>query len=120
MNRDRFRRIVNEALEGLPQEFASRIENVAVVVEREPSPEDLADAGLEDGQELFGLYVGVPLTGRGDYHMTLPDRILIYQGPHERHFPPEALPDEIRRTVVHEVAHFFGIDDARLHELGYA
>ena len=71
-----------------------------------------------DGDDLFGLYVGTPLTERLDYHMVLPDRILIFQGPHERAFPPDQLEDEIRRTVAHEVAHYFGIDDDRLDALG--
>ena len=93
-------------------------ENVAIVVEREPSAEDRREAGIEPDDELFGLYVGTPLTERHDYHMVLPDRILIFQGPHERAFSAGRLEIEIQRTVAHEVAHFFGIDDARLEELG--
>lgn len=114
-----FERIVEEALAGLPSPFAERLENVAVVVRDEPTEEDLQEAGLEPDAELFGLYVGVPLTDRADYHMVLPDRILIFQGPHERHFEDDELLLEIQKTVVHEVAHYFGIDDDRLHELGY-
>jgi predicted Zn-dependent protease with MMP-like domain len=115
-----FERRVEEALASLPPEIAERLDNVAVVVRDEVTPEDLEDAGLGPGDELFGLYVGVPLTARAGYNMVLPDRILIYQGPHERHFNADELVDEIRRTVVHEVAHHFGIDDDRLHALGYA
>lgn len=118
MNRRQFERVVAEALARLPEEFAARIDNVAVVVQDEPSTEDLQDAGLPPGEELFGLYVGVPLTDRSEYHMVLPDRILIFQGPHERHFDDRDLVEEVRRTVVHEVAHYFGIDDDRLDELG--
>lgn len=118
MDRRRFERIVSRALASLPGPFAERIENVAVVLRDEPTEDDLEEAGLEPGEELFGLYVGVPLTGRSEYHMVLPDRILIFQGPHERHFDPEDLVEEVRRTVVHEVAHYFGIDDDRLDELG--
>ncbi|MGE3856924.1 MAG: metallopeptidase family protein [Dehalococcoidia bacterium] len=118
MQRDRFRRLVYRAVEDLPAEFRPFLENVAIVVEREPSPEDCADAGIEAGDDLFGLYVGTPLTERHDYHMVLPDRILIFQGPHERHFPPHRLTAEIQRTVAHEIAHFFGIDDERLEALG--
>jgi predicted Zn-dependent protease with MMP-like domain len=118
MDHDAFGRVVEEALGALPEPFARRLENVAIVVQDETSPEDLEDAGLEPGEELFGLYVGTPLTDRFDYHMVLPDRILIFQGPHVRHFPPEELAFEIRKTVAHEIAHFFGIDDDRLHEMG--
>ncbi|MGE3961614.1 MAG: metallopeptidase family protein [Dehalococcoidia bacterium] len=120
MLRRDFERIVEEALAGLPSAFTERLENIAVVIRDEPTEEDLREAELERGEELFGLYVGVPLTDRADYHMVLPDRILIFQGPHERHFEDDELLEEIQRTVVHEVAHFFGIDDERLHELGYA
>lgn len=118
MQRDRFRRLVYRAIEDLPAEFRRMFENVAVVVEREPSAHDREEAGLEADDDLFGLYVGTPLTDRHDYHMLLPDRILIFQGPHERHFAADRLEAEIRRTVVHEVAHFFGIDDDRLDALG--
>ncbi|MEX2372858.1 MAG: metallopeptidase family protein [Dehalococcoidia bacterium] len=120
MKRSHFEDIVHEAMETLPEAFASRVDNVAVVVRDEPTDDDLIEAGMELGEELFGLYVGVPLTDRAGYNMVLPDRILIFQGPHERHFHERELVDEIRRTVVHEVAHHFGIDDERLHELGYA
>jgi predicted Zn-dependent protease with MMP-like domain len=118
MQRDRFRRLVYRAVEDLPPEFRQFARDVAIVVEREPSLEDLREAGLEPDEELFGLYVGTPLTERHDYHMTLPDRILIFQGPHERHFAAARLAAEIRRTVAHEIAHFFGIDDDRLEALG--
>ncbi len=118
MQRDRFRRLVTRALDDLPPEFRRLVEQVAVVVEREPSEEDRREAGLAPEDDLFGLYVGTPLIDRSDYHMVLPDRILIFQGPHERAFPPGELEDEVRRTVAHEVAHFFGIDEDRLEALG--
>ena len=120
MDRRHFERIVDEALQGLPPAFADRLENVAVVIRDEPTEEDLREAELSPSDELFGLYVGVPLTDRAEYHMVLPDRILLFQGPHERHFEEDELLEQIQRTVVHEVAHYFGIDDERLHELGYA
>ncbi len=120
MSPEAFARIVEEAISRLPPEFAIRLDNVAVVVRDEATIDDLEEAGLGPEDELFGLYVGVPLTDRAGYHMVLPDRILIFQGPHERHFQDEDLIAEIERTVVHEIAHFFGIDDDRLHELGYA
>ena len=72
MNRDRFRRLVERALADLPAPFRDYLDNVAVIVEREPSAHDRADAGIEPDAELFGLYTGTPLTDRHDYHMVLP------------------------------------------------
>ena len=118
MNRDRFRRLTERALRSLPRQLHEQLDNVEVVVRREPSHGDLAAAGLEDGGELFGLYVGTPRTERSDYHLTLPDRIVIFQGPLERHFHPRDIPAEVRTTVVHELAHHFGIDDERLDAIG--
>jgi predicted Zn-dependent protease with MMP-like domain len=120
VNHAEFESVVDAAMESLPPEFASRLDNVAIVVRPEATPEDLQEAGLGPDDELFGLYVGVPLTDRASYNLVLPDRILIFQGPHERHFEPDELVDQIQRTVVHEVAHHFGISDERLHQLGYA
>lgn len=98
----------------LPPEFTSQIDNVEVIVRREPSEADreAGEVGPED--DLFGLYTGIPLTERASYGMALPDRILIFQGPHERAFPPPEMAAEVRRTVRHEVAHHFGISDERL------
>ena len=118
MDRDRFRRLVQRALDSLPPEFQQQLDNVEVVIGREPSPADLDAAAAEDGDSLFGLYIGTPRTERSDYHLTLPDRIVIYQGALERSFPPRDIPDQVRATVMHELAHHFGIDDDRLRELG--
>ena len=118
MNHDRFRRLVLRALADIPEPFATPLRGVAVVVRREPNADDRVEAGLESDDELFGLYTGTPLTERHDYQMTLPDRIVIFQGPHEREFARAALSRQIRLTVMHEVAHHFGIDDARLEQLG--
>jgi predicted Zn-dependent protease with MMP-like domain len=128
VERDRFRRLVQRSLHTLPPEIRRRMLNIEVTIEREPRSADLDDAfdlghdGTHDHaghrHELFGLYLGVPLTERFGGDPSLPDRIVIYQGPLERHFEPRALPREIRRTVAHEVAHHFGIDDDRLDELG--
>lgn len=121
MHRDRFRRLVQRALRSLPSEVHSQLDNVAIVVQREPSAEDLAAAGLPAGGELFGLYVGVPLTERtSGYSMTLPDRILIFQGPLERRVPPRHIPAEVASTVRHEIAHHYGMDDPHLERLGLA
>ena len=117
MNRDRFRRLVRRALRGLPAAALDQLNNLEIVIEREPSTEDL-DGGAP-GETLFGLYVGTPLVDRADYHLTLPDRIVIFQGPLERAFHPRDIPEQVRITVLHEIAHHFGIDDERLHQLGY-
>ena len=118
MNRAEFEELVGDALDSLPEEFATRMDNVEVVVEEEPSPEELAR--LPRGHTLFGHYHGIPLTGRGHYDRALPDKISIYKGPIERAFrTPDAIREQVRRTVLHEIAHYFGIDDDRLHELGW-
>ena len=118
MDRARFRRLVTRALRSLPPDVQRTLDNVALVIEREPSAADLEAAGLGRGDDLFGLYLGTPLLDRAGYNMTLPDRIVIYQGPLERHFHPRDMPEEIARTVVHELAHHFGFDDERLEQLG--
>jgi len=101
---------VRAALDELPPDLASALTNVAVVVEDE-NPED---------PDLFGLYHGVPLPERGDMAGLPPDTISIYRVPLEDSFPdPEELREEIRVTVLHELAHHFGLDEDRLAELGY-
>jgi predicted Zn-dependent protease with MMP-like domain len=118
MDRASFELLVSDALDTVPEEFAEKMENVDVVVEEEPPREMLAR--LPRGHTLFGLYHGVPLTGRGNYDGVLPDKISIYKGPIERASKnPDAIRDQVRRTVIHEIAHHFGISDARLHELGW-
>jgi predicted Zn-dependent protease with MMP-like domain len=101
---------VRAALDSLPPELARALRNVAVVVE---------DANPED-PDLFGLYEGIPLPERGDEAGSLPDRIAIYRRPLEDEFPdPHDLEREIRITVLHELGHYFGLDEDRLEELGY-
>jgi predicted Zn-dependent protease with MMP-like domain len=118
MERVRFRRLVQRALHSLPPEVQRALDNVVVVIEREPAADDLRTAGMTAAETLFGLYVGTPLIERSDYGLTLPDRIVIYQGPLERHFHPRDIPHEVAKTVLHELAHHFGIEDARLDSLG--
>ncbi len=107
-----FERAVDEALEAVPRELLELLDNVAIIVEDEPP---------EDEPDLLGLYDGVPLTERDtSWAFALPDRILIFQGPLQRMCRShEELLDEIAITVVHEIAHHFGIDDDRLHDLGW-
>jgi predicted Zn-dependent protease with MMP-like domain len=123
MRRREFEELVLQALAGLPSDIRLLIDNVEIVVEREPTVEQLEAAGIDpDSDEtLFGLYEGVPLTERGvDYGLVLPDRITIFQGPLEEFCESrEEIIREVRTTVVHELAHHFGISDERLRELGY-
>jgi predicted Zn-dependent protease with MMP-like domain len=122
MNRERFRVLVAEAMDEIPEPFQSRLANVEVVVEDEPDDELLEDMGLDPEQDtLFGLYEGTPLDERGDSDpMALPDRIIIYYLPLVEAFPtPTKLRREIRKTIVHEVGHFFGFDDGDLEREGY-
>lgn len=101
---------VRAALDELPPHIAEALKNVAVVVEDENAEEP----------DLLGLYHGVPLPDRGDMAGTLPDRISIYRIPLEESFPdPDELRSEIRITVLHELGHYFGLDEDRLAELGY-
>ena len=120
MHRKRFEWLVAKALEALPEEFVARLENIAVVVEDQPTPRQLAMARLKPGQTLLGLYEGVPLTKRGaHYGLVVPDKITIFQGPVESACRDDAeTTAEIQRVVQHEIAHHFGIGDARLRQLG--
>jgi predicted Zn-dependent protease with MMP-like domain len=114
-----FYALVERALEELPPELAELLDNVAIVVDDWP---EYSTPLVSDNPEdtLYGLYEGVPLTQRGaGYYGTLPDRITIFRGPLERDFSREELEEQIRITVVHEIAHHFGFDEARLEELGW-
>ena len=112
MSRERFEELVGEALDEVPVELLNLMNNVVILVEDEPP---------DGGDDLLGLYEGHALTERGwDYAGVLPDRITIYRGPTLRACDTEDdVVDEVAVTVVHEIAHHFGIDDHRLHELGW-
>ncbi|HXO21620.1 MAG TPA: metallopeptidase family protein [Thermoanaerobaculia bacterium] len=110
---EEFAALVEQALDGLPEEFADLLENVAVVVEEEPALEDLEDLGLDpEEDELFGLYQGVPLAERDSHYLALPDRVAIYRGPILRHCENRRqVIREVRDTVIHELGHHFGLDE---------
>jgi predicted Zn-dependent protease with MMP-like domain len=112
MSRERFEELVGEALDEVPVELLNVMNNVVILVE---------DAPPDGGEELLGLYEGTDLTRRGwDYAGVLPDRITIYRLPTLSVCETETdVVDEVAITVVHEIAHHFGIDDQRLHELGW-
>ncbi len=120
MDEETFNNLVVEALDSLPAEFANILENIEVIVEPKPRLHHRQAVDLKPWQTLYGLYQGVPLTKRSRaYGLVAPDTIVIFREPLLRDFPyPEALRKQVRRTVLHEIAHHFGIDDDRLHELG--
>lgn len=117
LSRAEFEGVVARALDSLPSHIAAYLDNVAVVVEEEPSEEDLREVGLDPATDtLFGLYQGVSLPERGaDYCLALPDRIVIYRRPLlEECQSREELIREIRDTVIHEVGHYFGLAEEDL------
>ena len=101
-------------------ELLRHVHNVDIVVERRPTAMDRKVAGVHRGQLLLGLYHGIPITQRGEYYnLVAPDKISIYQESIEATCSSyDAVREEVRRTVLHELGHYFGIDDERLHELG--
>jgi predicted Zn-dependent protease with MMP-like domain len=117
---DMFQHLVDETLETLPAVFREHLENVAIAIEEWPDPETLRLAGLSSPAELLGFYHGIPLTQRGQgYNLVSPDQISIYRQPillQARTL--RALRAIVRRVVLHELGHYFGIDDQRLRELG--
>jgi predicted Zn-dependent protease with MMP-like domain len=114
-----FEQLVVEALESLPPEFARYLENVEIIVERRPTRDHRRRLGLKPWQSLYGLYEGIPLTQRNHFGVQVPDTIILFQEPLQRDFPtPAALRRQVQRTVLHEIAHLFGISDTRLRELG--
>jgi len=122
VTRDAFEDLVRDALDDLPEEFARRLENVAVVIEDEPSPELLRSLGLSTRRDtLFGLYQGVPLHLRGaSYGNVLPDKITLFYRPLlQACRTPDHIRRQVRTTVIHEIAHFFGMNDRQIRDLGY-
>ena len=114
LSREEFEDAVGDALDSIPADLLEHIDNCVILVEEEPPPDQLPDT--------LGLYDGTPLTERDSWWATgsLPDRIFIFRGPLSRMCTSrEELLEEIRITVIHEVGHHFGVDDDRLHELGW-
>jgi predicted Zn-dependent protease with MMP-like domain len=121
MTRREFERVVERSLGGLPARFRKKLSNIAVLVEDWADDDALDEAGVEPPDTLYGLYRGVELTRRDSgYGNVLPDTITIYQGPIEADCADEAeMIDVIQETVVHEIGHYFGLDDESLEQLGY-
>ncbi len=119
VSREQFEALVATALDGLPDDFAQLLDNVAVVVEEEPPDELLAEMGIDpedpDRDELFGLYQGVPLNDRDSSYASLPDRVSIYRGPILRSCSSRReVMREVRETVMHELGHHFGLADSEM------
>ena len=138
MTDEEFEGAVQDAIDSIPDEFLEELENVVFLVEDEPSDEQLAafddEEDIDDGMELdglfsedgdlLGLYDGISLPDRADgygYGGDYPDTITIFKGPHERlEGDREEILEEVRRTVIHEVAHYFGMDEEQVDDMGYA
>lgn len=116
-----FRRLVQQAIAELHPEVLQVLDNVAIVVEDTPTPEQLGRVDPDEQVTLLGLYEGIPLTRRAGYSMVLPDKITLFQRPLEAATSSsEELKEEIKTTIVHEIAHHVGWSDADLERMGYA
>ncbi len=119
MQRKRFERLVDNAVATIPRKFRDAVQNLAIVVEDEPSDDVLAEMEIEPGETLFGLYQGTPLTERpAGYGNALPDRITLYQSPIEDECDTD---DEIVQcigeTLIHELGHYFGLSEDEIEEI---
>lgn len=112
MSDEEFEKLVSEGIDALPEKILKRMHNVAIVIEDEPTAEDLAAEGMGPDETMFGLYQGVPLTERGSDYGALPDKITIFKKPIlAAYSDPKEIKACIENTVWHEVAHHFGFDD---------
>jgi predicted Zn-dependent protease with MMP-like domain len=114
-----FEALINAAMDELPQEYIERLDNVAITYEDEPNEDQRQKLHLRGGETLYGLYEGIPLTRRGaGYNLVLPDKITIFKNPVLRAVGTmEALKREVKHTLWHEIAHYYGLDHDRIHEL---
>ena len=121
LSRKEFEKLVLAELEALPEAFQEALENIAIVVEDWPDRATMREFGVGRRDELFGAYLGTPLPERAaDYGNTLPDKICIYQKPLENFCRDEQeLREQVHITLLHEIGHYFGLDEDRLAELGY-
>jgi len=115
---EQFQQLINQALESLPGEHARNIKNVAILYEELPTPEQRQKLALRHDQTLLGLYEGVPLSQRQGMTRILPDKITLFKLPLESQADTEAeLKEQIRHTLWHEIAHYYGLDHDKIHEL---
>jgi len=120
MKRSEFQRVIQQALDELPPQFQYALHNIDIQVRWRPTVRELRQARVRPGGSLFGLYTGVSLPHRTHgYSMVLPDRIIIYQRTHELHCrTEEEMVEQAKKTLLHEIGHYLGIDEGRLRELG--
>src|ERR1044071_6507862 len=119
MSDEDFEQLINQAMDELPQAYIERLDNVAITYDDEPTPAQREKLRLRCNETLFGLYEGIPLTKRNSgYNLVLPDKITIFKNPilHATNSPAE-LKRQIKHTLWHEIAHFYGLDHDRIHEL---
>ena len=122
MNQKEFKKVVDGVLAELPKQFQRRLHNIAVVIEKRPSKRRLEEMGLDPKHDaLYGLYEGTPISERSGLHAPIfPDRITIFSEPLMRDYPdPDELRRQIRLTVIHEIAHYFGMDEKKIRGIGY-
>ncbi len=121
LSRQEFRQLVSQAITSLPPLVMDRLTNVEVVVKDQPTHEELAVAGIDPTETLFGLYSGIPLTKRSSsYGMVLPDKITLYQRSIEEGCrTKQEIQEQIRTTLLHEIGHHFGLSEDELEEAGY-
>lgn len=113
-----FDQLISEALDSLPKKYTSRLNNLAIVYADDPSEEQRQQLKLHCNQTLLGLYEGVPLPRRGGRTTLMPDKITLFKRPLVAHSADEAeLREQIRKTLWHEIAHYFGLDHTRIHQL---
>ena len=119
ISREQFQNLVLQALSDLPEDVRHSLQNVDVVVDDVASMSQIVGTGIENAMDLLGLYEGIPLTERYGYDMVLPDKVTLFQKPIESICDTqEQMAEEISKTLIHEIAHHFGLDDDHLNRLG--
>jgi len=117
MTQEKFEELVNEGIKAIPKKFLEKLDNVDIVIEDEPTPEQLRKLRMKGGSFIFGLYEGVPQTKRWHYGQVLPDKITIFQKPIERVArSEEEIKEIVKNTVWHEIAHHFGLEERKIRE----
>ena len=115
MDRDKFEQLVKQGIEAIPERFLEKLDNVDIIIEDEPTEEQVRKLKLRPGAKLFGLYEGIPKTKRGHYTWVLPDKITIFKKPIEEVASnDEQIKETVKKTVWHEIAHHFGMDEERV------
>lgn len=118
MNREKFEQIVAEGIEAIPEKFLQKLDNVAIVIEDNPTAEQKKKLKIGNGWTLFGLYEGVPQSRRGVHYSSPPDKITIFQKPIEEEADSEEeIKEIVKNTVWHEIAHHFGMDEPKVRKL---